>query len=407
MRKVSIGDIGDVVTGKTPRTEIKDNFGNDFLFITPNDLANGFPIRVTERCLSNKGLEEVSNNSIDGISVVVDCIGSDLGNVALVDTKCVTNQQINAVTNFKEQVNPYYVYFWFKNKKAYLQKIAGGTSVPIVNKTLFSNIKIKLPEKTIQDEIANKLLSFENKISLNNQLIDYLEEYAQLLFHKWFVDFNFPDEEGKPYKDNGGEMYEVDGKKVDGKMIPVGWSRIKLGEIVSLKNGLNYNANREEEPNAKIISVKHLNNNFILNDYVADDFYLEEQADDDFLIRRYDTIIARSASPGESAISLSDLDVYYSGFSIRMRPISEEYRYYVFFNSIRLKKMITSNADGTIIKNITQQSLNNFKSVISDKIVLEQFNKVIEPILLKIELLQQENQLLEETRDLLIKKLIK
>lgn len=310
------------------------------------------------------------------------------------------------LTPKKEIVNGHYLYYYLTQEKItnYFQMIAESSvsSYPSITPDIIGNVEIELPPIDEQNRVANIIKNVDVKICINLELISFLEEYSKLLFHKWFVDFNFPNEEGKPYKDNGGEMYEV-----DGEMIPVGWSRIKLGEIVSLKNGLNYAANGEEEPNAKIISVKHLNNNFILNDFIADDFYLEERADDDFFIRKYDTIIARSASPGESAISLSDLDVYYAGFSIRMRPISEEYRYYVFFNSIRLKKMITSNADGTIIKNITQQSLNNFKSIISDKIVLEEFNKVIEPILLKIKLLQQENQLFEETRDLLIKKLIK
>ncbi len=402
IKEIKIGDIVESVS-------ITHKFDKDNLyFLNTSDILDGKILQAHYMPINE--LKGQAKKTIEKHDILFSEIRPKNKRFAYVDIddteNYVVSTKLMVLRNKNKEVDNKYFYYCLTNESMLnrLQMRAESRicSFPQITFDTLKNIRLKIPSIDKQKKIVDKLTTMDNKIFLNNQLISFLEEYAQLLFHKWFVDFNFPDEEGKPYKDNGGEMYEV-----DGKMIPVGWSRIKLGEIVSLKNGLNYNANREEEPNAKIISVKHLNNNFILNDYMADDFYLEEQADDDFLIKKYDTIIARSASPGESAISLSDLDVYYSGFSIRMRPISEEYRYYVFFNSIRLKKMVTSNADGTIIKNITQQSLNNFKSVISDKIVLEKFNKVIEPILLKIELLQQENQLLEETRDLLIKKLIK
>lgn len=403
LERKKIKELGEIVNGGTPSTKVKEYWDGDIPWITPYDLSKNKNkwIRNGERNISKMGLENSNAKLIPSNSIMIST-RAPIGYVVKNEVEATTNQGIKSFIPNTDLVDADYMYYFFVKSTKLLNMRSGGTTFRELSTTSLKNLEVKIPDIKMQKEISERISVFDDKMLLNNQLIDFLEEYAQLLFHKWFVDFNFPDEEGKPYKDNGGEMYEV-----DGKMMPVGWSGIKLDEIVSLKNGLNYKANGEKEPNAKIISVKHLNNNFILNDYIADDFYLEEQSDDDFLIRKYDTIIARSASPGESAISLSDLDVYYSGFSIRMRPISEEYRYYVFFNSIRLKKMITSNADGTIIKNITQQSLNNFKSVISDKIVLEEFNKVIEPILLKIELLQQENRLLEDTRDLLIKKLIK
>lgn len=403
LKRKKIKELGEIVNGGTPSTKVEEYWDGNIPWITPNDLSQNRDkwIERGERNITEFGVENSNAKLIPANSIMIST-RAPVGYVARNKVDATTNQGIKSFVPNTELVDADYMYYFFVKNTKLLNMRSGGTTFRELSTTSLKNLEVKIPDIEMQKEISGRISVFDDKMSLNNELISSLEEYSQLIFHKWFVDFNFPDEEGKPYKDNGGEMYEV-----DGKMIPVGWSRIKLGEIVSLKNGLNYAANGEEEPNAKIISVKHLNNNFILNDFIADDFYLEERADDDFFIRKYDTIIARSASPGESAISLSDLDVYYAGFSIRMRPISEEYRYYVFFNSIRLKKMITSNADGTIIKNITQQSLNNFKSIISDKIVLEEFNKVIEPILLKIKLLQQENQLLEETRDLLIKKLIK
>jgi len=177
--------------------------------------------------------------------------------------------------------------------------------------------------------------------------------------------------------------------------------------LVSFKNGLNYAADDTKVANAKIVSVKQLVRNNILSEDIADPLYISENTSSEYLIKKYDTIIARSASPGDSALALDDLNVYYSGFSIRIRPNDEMWRFITYFTTHKLKKIITSHSDGTIIKNITQQSMSNFIIIVPDDIIIQRFNEIIEPILLKTQSLLKENVILEETRDLLIKKLIK
>ena len=304
----------------------------------------------------------------------------------------------------KKEVLPEYLYYALFKEEFFDYIMVGskGVKMPRGDKEFIMNYEVPIPLFQKQEEIVSKIKPFFEKIESNNVILSNLEEYSQLLFHKWFVDFNFPDENSNPYKDAGGEMVEV-----DGKMIPKGWSIPKFGELVSLKNGLNYSADNEKEPNAKIISVKQLVRNTVLSEEIADNLFLSEGISDDYKIMKYDTIIARSASPGESALALDDLNVYYSGFSIRIRPKNEIWKYLTYFNTLRLKRMITSHSDGTIIKNITQQSLSNFKIITPVEQVVIHFNEIVEPILMKIKTMNKENQLLEETRDLLIKKLIK
>src|SRR5699024_649855 len=85
---------------------------------------------------------------------------------------------------------------------------------------------IRIPNKKNQNAITNLLLSMEYKIELNNNIISNLEELAQTLFKRWFVDFEFPNEEGKPYKSSGGKMVES-----ELGMIPQGWSEGVLKDI--------------------------------------------------------------------------------------------------------------------------------------------------------------------------------
>ena len=99
---VRIGDLGKVVTGKTPKTDNPENFGSDHMFIGPTDLHKHFFISSSERMVSTKGLESIKGSVLNGVSVLVGCIGWDMGNVAIVEGKCVTNQQINSITNIHD-----------------------------------------------------------------------------------------------------------------------------------------------------------------------------------------------------------------------------------------------------------------------------------------------------------------
>ncbi|MEA3325804.1 MAG: restriction endonuclease subunit S [Chloroflexota bacterium] len=89
-------DVGKIITGKTPPTKNKENFGSYIPFVTPGDLQNGKFVRKTGRYLSKKGLEVVKNNFVPAGSVMVSCIGT-VGEIAIAGVDCVTNQQINSI----------------------------------------------------------------------------------------------------------------------------------------------------------------------------------------------------------------------------------------------------------------------------------------------------------------------
>ena len=231
---VRIGDLGDVVTGKTPRTEDEDNYGGDYMFIGPTDLHKHFFIEKSEKYISNKGFESIKGSALAGTSVLVGCIGWDMGNVGIVRNKCATNQQINAITNFRAAYNPLYIYYHLKNKKDFLFQQAGVTRTPILNKTTFSNIRISVPTCRVkQDSVAAVLSSIDQKIEINNRINAGLEAMAKTLYDYWFVQFDFPDENGKPYKSSGGKMlYSKELKRE----IPAGWEAKHLIDVFPISN---------------------------------------------------------------------------------------------------------------------------------------------------------------------------
>lgn len=233
--KVRIGEIGSVITGRTPKTSITDNYGNDIMFLGPSDLHKHFIITNSEKMITDKGLASIKSATIDGLSICTGCIGWDMGNVALVKSRCATNQQINSITNIKNDYNPYYIYYWLKGKKDFLFQQASVTRTPILNKTDFSSIEISVPSKNNQDKVANFLTVLDKKIELNNKINAELEAMAKLIYDYWFVQFDFPNANGKPYKSSGGKMvYNEDLKRE----IPEGWVMNSLSDwIESDKTG--------------------------------------------------------------------------------------------------------------------------------------------------------------------------
>lgn len=237
---IRVGQLGKIVTGKTPKTSIPENYGGDYMFIGPIDLHKHFIISESEKMISEKGFNSIKTNTLNGLSILVGCIGWDMGNVALVEKKCATNQQINSITNIKDDYNPFYIYYWFKGKKAFLFKISNVTRTPLLNKTDFSNIIINLPNISTQKQIAKVLSDLDTKIEVNNKINQELEAMAKLVYDYWFVQFDFPmpkdyaasigkpELAGRPYKTSGGKMvYNAELKRE----IPEGWEVKYIKEI--------------------------------------------------------------------------------------------------------------------------------------------------------------------------------
>ena len=102
--KIKISDIGRIVTGKTPKTSIPENYGGNIPFLTPSDNLSNKYVPKTTKTITELGLSEVKNCLLPANSICVSCIGSDLGKVVLTTTPLVTNQQLNSIiTAIKEQ----------------------------------------------------------------------------------------------------------------------------------------------------------------------------------------------------------------------------------------------------------------------------------------------------------------
>ena len=239
---LSLGELGRVVTGKTPKTAVGNNFGGDIPFATPTDMHGQKVIEYTARYLSELGASSVSGSIIPAGSVMVSCIGSDMGKVAIAGRPCVTNQQINSIvvdTKFSSE----FVYYNLSMRKSELQHLAsGGSTMPILNKRNFSEVKIDLPSLSEQKLIAEFLSSFDNRIKLLRETNATLEAIAQALFKSWFVDFDPVRAKMEGRAPEGMDeataaLFPNSFEESELGEVPRGWRVGTLADVASYQNG--------------------------------------------------------------------------------------------------------------------------------------------------------------------------
>ena len=155
---LAIGDVGNIVTGTTPSTSNKEYYGDEFMFVSPADISEEMCVFETEKHLSKSGLDV--SRKLPQNSVMVVCIGSTIGKVALTTKECSTNQQINSIICNKDN-DPKFIYYLMKSLERTIKSFAGATAVPILNKQDFSKIQVKVPPLAEQTRIVSVMDEFE------------------------------------------------------------------------------------------------------------------------------------------------------------------------------------------------------------------------------------------------------
>jgi len=179
-----LNEIGDIVTGNTPSKTNSEFYGGEVPFVSPAELGHGRIVRA-KQTLTQLGAK--SARVLPKNSVLICCIGS-LGKVGLAGVDLATNQQINSII-VNERVAYYkYVYYYCLTLKKRLESIAPATTVAIVNKSKFGDLKIPLPSLATQKQIAAVLEKADNLRQQSQQMERELNSLAQSVFWDMFGD---------------------------------------------------------------------------------------------------------------------------------------------------------------------------------------------------------------------------
>ena len=225
MRKtINIGDLGTIITGKTPPTTNKNYYGDYAVFIKPTDISEHSKYTYeTEEMYSKLAAEKYESSLIPKGAICVPCIGTIGTKMTMAPCDCYTNQSINSII-CNENYDNEYVYYLIKNflpgLKAYNLGTASGREY--VSKSNFEKIELVAEQdKEIQKKIGIILSRYDSLIENYQKQIKLLEEAAQRLYKEWFVDLHFPGHENT--------------KIVDG--VPEGWTPSQLGQLAEFKRG--------------------------------------------------------------------------------------------------------------------------------------------------------------------------
>jgi type I restriction enzyme, S subunit len=158
-RRIRIDELGQVITGTTPKTTDQSNYNPpECCFVSPADITGNRYVTNTEKRISQSGL--ATGRPIPRDAVMVVCIGSTIGKVGMAYECCLTNQQINSVV-CKSEHNPLVVYHVLHSHQQLFRQVASCTAVPILNKGNFSALMIPFPKNSDEQVIAARLLEFE------------------------------------------------------------------------------------------------------------------------------------------------------------------------------------------------------------------------------------------------------
>ncbi len=389
-KEVKLSKIGKIVTGKTPSTKDKENFNGDIPFLTPSDNMESRFVISTDRTLSKKGVDNVKNQLIPKNSICVSCIGSQLGKVTITQENTVTNQQINSIV-VNENIDNMFVYYAMLlvgEKLKYISKTS--TAVPIVNKTNFSKEKILLPALLEQKTVADTLSALDDKIENNNKLNENLEQQAQAIFKHWFIDFEFPDENGNPYKSSGGEMVES-----ELGMIPKGWEVGKLDDVIELHDSKRIPLSKKQrdimEKNYPYYGATSV------IDYVEDYIF-----DGTYLLLGEDGSVSDDAGYPILQYVWGKIWVNNHAHVMTGKGVNTVEYLYMLLKNTNVNNIIT----GAVQKKINQRNLKSLEIIISEEELLLDYIKIIKPIFKKRKLLETQNQKLSQLRDTLLPKLM-
>ena len=391
-KEIKLGDVFRTSSGSTPLSTEKSYYeGGVIPWINSGELASPY-IYKTSNYITQKGFENSSTELYPKDTVLVAMYGATAGKASLLKLEACTNQAICAILP-NEDYCPEFIKYNIDTLYEHLVGLSSGSARDNLSQAGLKELKLVLPKtKKEQEKLVSVLSLLDRKIELNRQINDNLEAMAKQLYDYWFVQFDFPNEEGKPYKSSGGAMVWNEKLK---REIPQGWSNGVLSDVANITMGQSPDGSSYNEDGKGIIFYQG-----------STDFGLRFPD-----IRQYTTSPSRYANKGDilmsvrapvGALNIANNDCCIGrGLSALSSKIGSMTHLYYLMNDFRLK-FAGMNSAGTTFGSITKDELFSLPIVIPTKSVISEFEQVCEPIFDKQMIIGEEINALTKQRNELL-----
>lgn len=398
-RDVRIEDICRIRRGSSPRPihEYISESGIPWVKISDATSSNSRYIYATKEFIKDEGKEKsryiqkgtliLSNSATPGIPIFM---GIDA---------CVHDGWL--IVDEYRGINKWFLYYTFINERERLLNLSNGSVFRNLKTDIVKNYIVQVPPLNEQKAIAKILSSLDEKIELNNQINKTLEEIAQAIFKQWFVDFEFPNEDGEPYRYSGGEMVES-----ELGMIPKGWGVRRIGDECFCSLGGTPSRQKSDYWNGDIpwVNSGEVNNFRIYkpSEYITK-LGLEKSATK--LLKKKTTVLAiTGATLGQ--VSLLEIDTCTNQSVVGISENDKVSHVYIYPYVKSVIKKIIGNQTGGAQQHINKGNVEDTKLLIPNKKVLNAYTKLVRPQYDLISSICFENELLTRLRDSLIPKLM-
>ena len=369
MKRTRLGDISEISNGKTIPEELGD---------IPAYGGNGIT-----------GFVNKFNNS--GPKIIVGRVGAYAGVIHFSEKDFWLTDNALSIS-VKDEVDYKYLYYFLKQVN--LSQFQVGSSQPLVTQTMLNNLTFSLPLLIEQNRIAKMLSDLDDKIALNNKINTELEQMAREIYDYWFLQFDFPDESGQPYRSSGGRMaYNAQLKRE----IPEGWEVKRLYDIATFTNGLASQKFRPKgEEKYRVIKIREMKDGF-----TKDTEFVDVSVPEKVIVQDGDILFSWSASLEVMIWSGGIGSLNQHIFKVTSEEYPKSYVYMQLLNYLNVFQKIAENRK-TTMGHITIDHLKQAKIAVPTEKIAQDFEKLISPILDKIVKNNQESRELANLRDCLL-----
>ena len=413
LTKYKLGDLVEVTRGASLSGQFYAEEGELIRLTLGNFNMNGGGFKEntskTDLYFTGPVKDEFILNKGDIITPLTEQSLGLLGTTARVPEsgKYIQSQDVALVRCKEGLLDPNFCYYLISSSIVRQQLSAGAqqTKIRHTSPDKIKDCTVWVPEFGEQKKIGRILSDIDEKIILNRQINDNLEAMAKQLYDYWFVQFDFPNEEGKPYKSSGGAMVWNDKLK---REIPQGWSVLSVNDIAASVRGVSYAKDDMVDSNNGVLVLRgnNIQDNHLIYDsnvaYIPSSFVSENQR-----IRPLDIIMTMSSGSkehiGKSAMFQFASEDTFGAFLTKFTA-KEHCAYLLFnlFNSKYFKAKIKSIACGTGINNLTNQTFDEIYVVMPEDELLLEFDKRQSQIFAEIGLIEKSNMELTKQRDELL-----
>lgn len=381
--------------------------------ITPKYVEHSSVIVLNQKCIRNNRIDYSFAQYVDETKRISDAKFIKEGDILINSTGAGTAGRCAFVSEIPKgckliadshilllRCNSYFEakclnYILFSFEKTLMSFMTGSSGQSELDKVVLFNLKTKMPtDSTTQKNISSILSNLELKIELNSKINAELEAMAKALYDYWFVQFDFPNAKGKPYKTSGGKMVYNEELK---REVPEGWEVKTLLDIANYENGLPCQKFRPTGDDfLRVIKIREMNEGFSSStEFVRTD--IPEKS----IIENGDVLFSWSAS--------LDVKIWTGGkgalnqhiFKVTSKKYPKSFYYYQLLNYLQHFKMMAENRK-TTMGHITQEHLKQSRIAISPKELTLELDKIISPLLSKKVINEIENKKLTELRDWLL-----